>query len=271
MIAPTLPVPTIENPIEELLATVSASRLGTFHQCRLKFFFRYVLKLKKAKTPALHVGSSVHAVLQAWSLARWKKLVFDLAGLKSHFEKHWVESQIEERTRWNSDDPEAAAKQEAWALLEMYFEKTPVPPDERPEAVEVRVDADLAKHGLPVLVGIIDLVRQGGKIVDFKTSAQTPNPEKAGHLHEAQVNCYSLLYREATGKREWGVELHHLVMQVSVLTIYTIRGIKARLLAARQVRHEYRRTICLIIKFGLRSRAGRDNFTQSRPRRVAIT
>ena len=73
--------PTAEAPIpkerseKEILTglqeTVSASRLSLFLQCRLKFYFRYVLKLQKPKTPALHVGSSVHSVLKAWNKARW--------------------------------------------------------------------------------------------------------------------------------------------------------------------------------------------------------
>jgi hypothetical protein len=60
-------------------------------------------------------------------------------------------------------------------------------------------------------VGILDLVRPGGKIVDFKTAGQTPNPEKAVHLHETQLSVYGVLYRESTGKRESGFELHNLV------------------------------------------------------------
>src|SRR5205807_2561674 len=51
----------------------------------------------------------------------------------------------------------------------------------------------------------------GGRIVDFKTAAQTPNSEMAVHLHETQTSCYSVLYREGTGHKESGVELHHLV------------------------------------------------------------
>ena len=46
--------------IADLIQTVSASRLTTFQQCRLKFYFRYVLGLQKPKTPALHVGGAVH-------------------------------------------------------------------------------------------------------------------------------------------------------------------------------------------------------------------
>jgi len=44
--------------------------------------------------------------------------------------------------------------------------------------VEVSFEADLS--GLPMLVGIIDLVRPGGKIVGFKTSAAKPQPARAG-------------------------------------------------------------------------------------------
>ena len=77
--------------------------------------------------------------------------------------------------------------------------------------MEVRVEADLARQGLPARVGIIDLVRPGGRIVDFKTSAATPNAEQVVHRNEIQLTAYGLLYREATGRPESGFELHHLV------------------------------------------------------------
>ena len=58
---------------------------------------------------------------------------------------------------------------------------------------------------------MLDLVRGGGRIVDFKTSGKTPNADDAMRLNEVQLSCYSVLYREATGKAETGRELHHLV------------------------------------------------------------
>lgn len=57
--------------IRALQDTVSASRLSLFLQCRLKFYYRYVLKLQKPRTASLHLGSAVHAVLKAWNKARW--------------------------------------------------------------------------------------------------------------------------------------------------------------------------------------------------------
>jgi putative RecB family exonuclease len=95
--------------------------------------------------------------------------------------------------------------------LEHYFSQTPIKTHEKPEAVEVRVEADLSSHGLPTLVGVLDLVRSGGRVVDFKLTGKSPDPQQLVHVHEVQLTCYSLLYRDATGRKESGLELHHLV------------------------------------------------------------
>lgn len=199
---------SIAERIEELKKTVSASRLNCWQTCRLKFFFRYVLRIKKSQSPALYVGSMVHLILQSWNLARWRNTSFDLQSLKGIFESKWGEGQ-KEKIKW--DGEEQQEKQSSWGLVEMYLNQTPIPQNEKPEGVEVRVEADLHHHGLPQLIGVIDLVRAGGRVVDFKTSGQTPNPERSGHLNETQLSCYSVLYREATGKEEGGLELHHIV------------------------------------------------------------
>ena len=192
--------------IETLQKTVSASRLSCWLTCRLKFFFRYVQQLTKPPTPSLHVGSVVHSVLQQWNLDRWRKQPFETERLKALFDARWTE---QAKIDWEGEEP--AQKNHAWSVLETYFLETPIKADERPEEVEVAVEADLSRHGLPQLIGIIDLVRAGGRIVDFKTSAQSPNQENAQHQHELQTSCYAVLYRACTGKKEGGIELHHLV------------------------------------------------------------
>ena len=191
---------------EELLATVSASRLNTFHTCRLKFYFQYHLGLAKPKTGAQHIGSTVHFILKLWNLARWRKQTIPDGWLRAQFEAFWVDDQ-EKAIRWK-DGEEQESKDISWNLLQTYFKESPIPPNEPAEGVEVSVETDL---GMTKLIGIIDLVRAGGRIVEFKTAGQTPNPEKAEHLHELQCCCYSVMYREATGRQESGVELHHLV------------------------------------------------------------
>jgi len=195
------------KPIETLRKTVSASRLNCWLSCRLKFMFRYVEEITKPPTPSLHVGSVVHLVLQAWNMARWRKQAFELQRFKSLFDKGW----LDQPAKINWEDDESAQKSTAWSLLEVYFAETPITANEMPEAVEVPMEIDLSKHGLPTLIGILDLVRAGGRIVDFKTCGKTPSPEDAIHQNEIQLSCYSVLYREAAGKMETARELHHLV------------------------------------------------------------
>ena len=165
----------------ELLATISASRLGTWLGCRLKFMFKYVLAIQKPATPARHVGSVVHAVLQQWNLARWRRAPLVGEMVEAVFDQAWTATSEGEEIKWSEDDPEATVKAEALGLVQMYLRETPIPPDEKPEAVEVSVEKDLTAHGLPKLVGILDLVRAGGRIVDFKTTGKTPNAEIALH------------------------------------------------------------------------------------------
>ena len=91
----------------------------------------------------------------------------------------------------------------------------------KPDAVEVAVEADLSSHGLPMLVGVLDLV-QDQRIIDFKTSGSTPNADRAALVNGTQATAYSILYRENTGRKETGVELHHLVKlkQPKLVVIY---------------------------------------------------
>lgn len=191
--------------IATLQATVSASRLNCFLSCRLKFFFRYVMQIPKAKTAALHVGAAVHAVLKAWNKSRWKKEVLSLRQLHDEYGKAWDEEPVQ----WQPGE-EDEEKKVGWRLVETYMRESKIPSDLRPDAVEVPVEADLGAHGLPTLVGVIDLV-QAGIIIDYKSSSQTPNLERAFHVNEVQTSGYAVLYREATGKTEKGIEVHTLV------------------------------------------------------------
>ncbi len=193
--------------INSLQQTVSPSRLTLFLQCRLKFWFRYVARIAKPKSAALHVGGAAHTVLKAWNKSRWRNDPHTLKQLHDEYAKAWAD-QRDEPVQWNGDEEEQ--KMTGWRLVETYIRESKIPPELRPDAVEVPVEADLSEHGLPTLIGVLDLV-QAGIIVDYKTSGQTPNPERAAHAHEVQTSSYAVLYRESTLKREAGIEIHTLV------------------------------------------------------------
>lgn len=211
MIAMNPDVELVNDRVSEILdEPVSASRLNTFHSCRAKFFFRYIEKIQKPGSTALHIGKTVHAGLQDWSKRRWLGKPSGVDDIKAGFADHWANS-LEENPVVFDDGEELIEKTKAWGLVEMYLHETPIPMDEKPEAVEVGVEADLSGHGLPNLRGFIDLIRPGGCIVDFKTTATTPNEQQVFHRNELQLTAYGLLYMEATDQRESGFELHHLV------------------------------------------------------------
>ena len=157
----------------------------------------------------MRVGTIVHAVLQQWNLARWRRAPLEGEMVKTVFDQEWAVADLEEPVSWGGEEEDI--KKGAFSLIQAYLRDTPIPIEERPEGVEVSVEKDLAAQGLPKLVGIIDLVRQGGRIVDFKTTSRTPDPEMVLHTTEVQTTAYAMLYREATDRQEGGIELHHLV------------------------------------------------------------
>jgi hypothetical protein len=193
--------------VQQLQQSISPSRLSVWLQCRLKFYFRYVLNLVRPTTSARHVGSVAHAVLQQWNLARWRREPFDPERARSVFDAQWTELQQGQMIRW--ENPPSVERDSAWRTLVRYFAATPIRADERPEAIEVWVETDLSLHGLPRLIGVLDLVRAGGIITDFKVTGKSPT--QVGHLNEIQLTAYSVMYRDATGRGEGGQEVHHLV------------------------------------------------------------
>jgi putative RecB family exonuclease len=152
------PVQSEEDRIDDLLKTISASRLSTFLQCRLRFFFQYVLKIERQKSSSLHVGSTVHEVLKQWNKARWRGTVVSEEQYQVMFNDAWTHPENDEVVKWESEE-EQEKKAQGWNLLLTYFAHSPLKAGVKPEGVEVYAQADLAAHGLPILTGVLDLVQ----------------------------------------------------------------------------------------------------------------
>ena len=140
---------------------------------------------------------------------RWRGDFSFKEKLKDVFAQRWQEEQQDQVIDW--DGKEDKEREVALNLLELYLKETPIPETEKPRGVEVMLETDLGNHGLPQLIGVLDLVRGNGCIVDFKSTKQTPDPDRVAHQTEIQLTCYSLLYRDATKQTEAGFELHHLI------------------------------------------------------------
>jgi hypothetical protein len=201
---------TGESAEPDLLRYISASRLKCWQTCRRQFYLRYVERLTVPTTPALFIGRQIHEVLRQWNWAKWKDEPLSPEQLLAALTESWERDAAKEYIPWKKPEDEAIAREQAWSMLETYFAQCPVAPDECPEGVEVEVECSLGA-GIPPLYGIIDLVRPPGRIIDYKSAARSPSEGMAEHQHATQLACYALLYRSATGVRETGFELHHLI------------------------------------------------------------
>ena len=125
----------------------------------MKFYFKYLAQLKKPVAPTLVVGRVVHAMLQEWNRARWKGDYGFKDILNEVFNEKWEEEQSQQEIDW--DGKESKENLMALSVLELYLDQTPIEPDEKPMAMEVMLEADVAHHGLPKLIGIVDLITMG--------------------------------------------------------------------------------------------------------------
>ena len=192
------------------LESLSASQLKCWQGCRRQFFYRYIERIEVPVAPALFLGQAVHELLRLHNWRIWKDEPSGPEQLRSDLNQWWEREAPIARVAWKTPEEEASNQEQAGNLVETYLGQQPTHPPGPPEGVEVRVECDLGQ-GIPLLIGIIDLIRPEGVIIDYKTAARSPDPTLAKHQHLTQLCCYALLYREATGRRESAFELHHLI------------------------------------------------------------
>lgn len=192
------------------LAYVSASRLKSFLTCRLRFYYEKVLGLRAPVTLKAHLGRSVHEALRQYHISRWSGNIVTEADLLHWFGQAFDSPEDADCLQDFGEAEKAKAIADGERLLQAYRLSGIQPVDEKPLGVEVTLREVLPEIPLPLL-GVVDLVRPGPVIVDFKTTGTTPDPKRESWLHEIQLTLYSLLVESATGERIRNSELVFLV------------------------------------------------------------
>ncbi len=118
------------------------------------------------------------------------------------FDTLWSDPESNADIRWRGEEDQQKAT--AWSMIEAYFQQTPIPKGEKPQGVEVAIEADLIHRGLTKLVGIIDLVRPGGRIVDFKPH---PSPQPRTNISSERAATDLLRTSLSGGHGAEGVRL----------------------------------------------------------------
>ena len=188
---------------------ISPSAAKSYLACSLRFYFERVLQIRKATTPALHLGKTVHAALQAFHLARWRETDGSPEVIAAAFEDSFLKLERKEGpVKWKDGEREKC-RLAGLRVVAAYLD-SPEAPTAKPRAVEVPLTETIAGLCVP-LTGTIDLVTEIFAPIDFKSAAAKPDPKHAVFDHELQLVAYQLLLEKATGEKPPSLDLVFLV------------------------------------------------------------
>jgi len=210
---------------------VSYSQLETFHQCPLKYKYRYILGIPTPPSHTLSFGQTIHRVLRDFHRADLfgKK---DLAYLLSLYETHWLGE------GYDSEEHKKERFAEGQSLLKDYYEKHREQLG-RPLFLEKKFT--LKVDGLP-LIGSIDRIdevakegkapqlarrrgrspdrsgRRGVDIIDYKTGKVK---DQRAVDRDEQLTIYALAARDALGLKPESLALYFIETNEKVVTTRT--------------------------------------------------
>ena len=212
----TLTVEAEENRPNGVWDYISPSRLNLWLRCPLAFKARYIEGIRTPTTPALFVGTRVHDALELHYRHRQLGIAMDASRIVQHVTESWDEAIAAEDMQLDSADESQQLKQQAAGLVQAYLAQVD-DQEPRPIAVETSLEIPLVDPttgedlGIPLL-GVVDLILDdtaGPRICDFKTAAKSAAPFEV--THEIQLSSYAYLFRQATGRKEGGLEIRSLI------------------------------------------------------------
>lgn len=178
-------IPLIRKFISDLLlrgaARLSYSKISTYNQCPLKYKYQYIEKRPTKPSPSLDFGFTIHNTLRDYHSAFDPKKA-NLEDLMAAYQRNWI------ATAYKDKEEEEAFKERGRRILEAYYEKAKVDPNQ----VLYLEEFFRVKIGDYELVGKIDRVDRlpdgGWEIIDYKTSRKVKDEsELESPLHPTEV------------------------------------------------------------------------------------
>jgi hypothetical protein len=184
------------------IRSLSVSKIGTFLRCPLQAKFRYKDKIREKSVGVMAAGRVVHAILEAAlkPVLAGKALPSD-KDLDDMFQPRWDREIAEESAKeghlgwtWDADDPEKAVRRESRALV--WMARRDILPKIRPKMVERKFNYEMdSAAGKFMLYGVIDLLEEDGRLVDWKTVRKVSDNART---LDVQFPGYSIFVTEVT-------------------------------------------------------------------------
>lgn len=212
MVAPiTTSPPEPGLAIDRALKRYSVSAMKEYLSCSLKFYFARILKLPKPTPASFQVGKAVHKGLQVYNLAVWRDEDSSEGTIIKKYHQAWLDLEKIDPPEYKNANHRKELLETGARVVRAYLNSEIAQVGGKPTGVEVKLESHDHPYDGP-LVGIIDLVRKGNIVVDFKTAAATPsNLDMEAFLNESQLVCYQMLIEENTGEKVKGLELIYLI------------------------------------------------------------
>ncbi len=172
----------------------SISQVNCYLGCPLKYRFQYVDKIPRPwRVAAMAFGTSVHAAVEWFHKERMSGGSPEMAEILKVFDADWY-AQNTDPLVFSERESKDSLAEKGRAMLQLYVESTN---GTRAVAVEQGWELDLADPETGELLdvrlrGIIDLVEEGGVLVDLKTAGRTL--ESGGLERHLQLSTYALAY-----------------------------------------------------------------------------
>jgi len=192
------------------LKYLSASRLKSYLTCPLRFYFEKVVMIPRATGAAAHLGKAVHAGLAAYHMALWRGGDASPGSIAGKFAAAFDKLEQDQPVKWDDADERLESLAAGDRLVRTYLEDEALRPKRKPIGVEVKLEADIPGIAIPLL-GVADLVQEGNRLTDFKTTGVTPNSVLESWQHELQLTAYDLLIEACTDSPVSEAELVFLV------------------------------------------------------------
>ena len=189
---------------------ISPTAAKSYLSCSLRLWCERVACIRKPVTPALHLGKTVHAALQAFHLARWRGGDDSTEAVAAAFDESFSRLETEDGpVNFDDADEREKTRLDGLRVLAAYLD-SPEAIKEKPRAVEVMLREEIPGLSVP-LTGAMDLVKGNFTPVDFKSAAGRPDAASAAFDHEIQLVSYQLLLEATTGETPPSLDLVFLV------------------------------------------------------------
>jgi putative RecB family exonuclease len=204
-------------------SSLSPSRINSYLLCSLKYRFAYVDELPRPwKSAALAFGSAVHSALEAWQLSRLSGDELSADDVEQTFLADWEAEKSGDLLFKDDEEPDQLRDRGVHLIRGALDLLRP----DFPEAAELPFTVDIVNGDADAepltLRGVFDLLLQGDRLVEIKTSSRRYDRDLLErHL---QLTAYAYAYRKLTGRDA----------RLEVLTLLKTRTPKVELVGAHR-------------------------------------